>query len=109
MIVRTSRPLELDHPLQTTFLKKSIKYKCKHGGNSRIEITNGSRPNQNTYCREFPFEANLILVETKHKLSSCYSDTRHYFKFSSYKLHHNHLISAEHFASYSIAITVKII
>ena len=50
LIVRTSRPLELDHPLQTTFLKKSIKYKCKHGGKSRTKITNGSRPNQHTYC-----------------------------------------------------------
>ena len=54
--------LELDDPLQITFLKKSIKYKCKHGGKSRTKITNGSRPNQHTYCTECPFEANLILV-----------------------------------------------
>ena len=108
LVVRTSRPLELDHLLQTTFLKKSIKYKCKHGGKSRTKITNGSRPNQHTYCTECPFEANLILVEPKPKLSSCYSDTRPHFKFSSYKFHHNHPISAEHFASYSTVNTVKL-
>ena len=49
----------------------------------------------------------LILYWWKHKLSSCYSDTRPYFKFSSYELHHNHPIGAEHYASNSNVKTVK--